>query len=104
MTKRILASYGALLGLAILLLPSPAMTQDSWPGNWKAVGHTVNGMVCRQKWACVDPKGGANGSGNLVLEPKEQFTEGVCLSSDAGPGCGKCGAEQPPTPCMVSAK
>ncbi len=100
MTKGFLASKGALLGLAILLLPSPAMTQDSWPGSWQAAGHTVDGLVCRQKWTCVDPKGG----GNLVFEPKEQFTEGVCLSADEGPGCEKCGAEQPPTPCMVTAK
>jgi hypothetical protein len=106
MTKGNFAGYSSLLGLAILLLPSPAMTQESWTGNWRTDGHTVDGMVCRQKWTCVDPKSADNGkgSGDLVFEPKERFTEGVCLSAEAGSECGKCGAEQPPEQCTVTAK
>ncbi len=106
MTKGIFAGYSTLLGLAILFLPAPAMTQESWKGTWQAAGHTADGMVCRQKWTCVDPRSADNGksSGDLVFEPKERFTVGVCLSAETGSGCGKCGAEEPPEQCSVTAK
>lgn len=91
---------GALL---VTALPNEAPCQESWTGDWQAAGFSVDGLVCRQDWKCVDPGKAPSGTAadSLVFEPATNTTEGVCESSSEGPDCAKCVAEQPPEDCIV---